>query len=265
MYNVWQIVKPNGEKLAWLDEETAIAGAIEWSKKVGADQVIYHKLECEEDVGDVPGKEWVVQTKVYSNGEVINENEDRYEAPSYVPAPSKSKKKGKAAKTPEEIAAAEQEKAKKKAERDAAKALRDEVRAKAKAEREAARAERAAQRERDRANRPAGGTRSRLPDDGVIHMLRDTNPKRLGSAAHPRFELYKEGQTVKEYKELNKDFGSADLAWDIDHGFIRVTKADGSPLDVAPPVNGGGEMAQEEGDGGSVPTPPEAEGAAVSP
>jgi len=237
MYNIWQIVKPNGEKLAWLDEEQALTEAIEWSQKVGADQVIYLKLECEEDEGDQPGKEFVVETKVFSNGNVISENTDRYEAPSYVPAPSKSKKKGGAGLTPEQKAAKEQEAAEKKAKRDAEKAQRQEAKAAAKAERDAAREARKAQRELDKANRPQGsGPRSRLPDDGIIHMLRDSNPKRPGSAAHPRFDLYQEGMSVKEYKTLNKDFGSMDLAWDIEHGFIRVTKADGSPLDTATPV-----------------------------
>lgn len=230
MYNMYQIIKPNGDKLAWLDEEEAKESAVRESKKVGKDQVIYQKLECEDDVGDIAGKEYVVHSITYSDGEMINESHDRYEAPATtVPAPSKSKKKG-GGLTPEQKAAKEQEKAEAKAKRDAEKAQRDEVRAKNKAEREAAAAARKAQREADKANRPTAGSRSRLPDDGVIHMLRDTNPKRVGSASHPRFDLYKEGMTVKEYKTLNKDFGSADLAWDIDHGFIRVTKADGSPL-----------------------------------
>lgn len=236
MYNIWQIVKPNGEKLAWLEEEEALEQAEEWSKKIGADQVTYHKLECEEDEGEVAGKEWVVQTKVFSNGQVISENEDRYEAPSYVPAPSKSKKKG-GGLTPEQKAAKEAEKAEKKAKKDAEKAQRAEQRAADKAERDKAKAERKAQREADKANRPTNGSRSRLPDDGIIHMLREGNPKRPGSAAHPRYDLYQEGMTVKDYKALNKDFGSIDLAWDIDHGFIRVTKPDGSPLDTPVPIS----------------------------
>lgn len=235
MYNMYQIVKPNGDKLAWLEEDEAIESAIRESKKLGKDQIIFNKLECEDDEGEVAGKEYVVYAATYSDGEIINESHDRYEAPSYIPAPSKTKK-GKAGLTPEQKAAKEEEKAANKAKRDAEKAQRDEVKAKNKAEREAAAAARKAQRELDKANRPAAGSRSRLPDDGVIHMLRDTNPKRVGSASHPRFDLYKEGMTVKGYKELNKDFGSADLAWDIDHGFIKVTKADGSALDTAVPA-----------------------------
>lgn len=234
---MYQVAKPNGEKLAWLDKEEALEKAVSLSKQVGDHPVIYYELECEDDEGDTPGKEWVVDTQQFVKGEMVSQSKERYENQPYVPAPGTSKKKkGKAAKTPEEQAAIDAEKAEKKAKKDAEKALRAEQKAKNKEEREKARAERAAQREKDKANRPSG-PRSRLPDDGLINILRTTNPKRPGTACYPRFDLYQEGMTVKAYKEANPDFGSADLAWDIDHGFIKVTKADGSDLDpVTPPT-----------------------------
>lgn len=256
MYNMYQVSKPNGDKLAWLDEEEALEKAVSLSKQVGDHPVTYYKLECEEEVegSDEAPKEWIVDTRQFVRGEMVSQSLERVENQPYVPAPSTKKKgKGKVAKTPEEQAAIDAEKAEKKAKKDAEAAQRKEARAAAKAERDKAREERRLAREADKANRPAKGPRSRLPDDGLIHLLRETNPKRVGTACYPRFDLYQEGMTVKAYKEANPDFGSVDLAWDIDHGFIKVTKADGSDLD---PVTPASDEVEEAPEGEVTETPP---------
>ena len=69
--------------------------------------------------------------------------------------------------------------------------------------------------------------------DSTIHFLQDksgkpynvtdNNPKKNGSAGHARFALYHEGMTVGE--ALAAGVWSADITWDIDHGFIRVEGA----------------------------------------
>jgi hypothetical protein len=237
MYAMWTIVKPNGEKLALMDETEAVEQATEFSRKAGGSIV---KLLCsntyEEEDNDTErpaGSEWVTHEVHFQNGESIKAVNVDYEMDTRV-APGKSRvKKGLSA---EEKAAKDAAKAEKKAIKDAEKLEKAVARTLAKEERERIKAEKRAQRELDKANRPARGPRSRLPDDGIVHMLRDSNPKRPGTACYPRFDLYNDGMTVKEYKEVNPNFGSADLAWDIEHGFIKVTNADGSDLVEPEPI-----------------------------
>lgn len=50
---------------------------------------------------------------------------------------------------------------------------------------------------------------------------KDNNPKRAGSAAHGRFALYKDGQTIAEAKEAGVTAG--DINWDAKQGFIKIT------------------------------------------
>jgi hypothetical protein len=46
------------------------------------------------------------------------------------------------------------------------------------------------------------------------------NPKRQGGASRARFEKYKMAKTVAEFLELGGS--TADLEWDIDHGFVTT-------------------------------------------
>jgi hypothetical protein len=70
-----------------------------------------------------------------------------------------------------------------------------------------------------------GGKRARLfTDDQQIVVLSKENPKREGSDAHGRFELYtrgKKGMTVKQ--ALAAGVSSGDLKWDSDKGFIKIS------------------------------------------
>lgn len=61
---------------------------------------------------------------------------------------------------------------------------------------------------------------ARFPDAAKITLISEKNPKREGSKAHPRFALYKTGQTVGEFIKAGGTFG--DLDWDSSHGFISV-------------------------------------------
>ena len=61
-------------------------------------------------------------------------------------------------------------------------------------------------------------------EDSIITVKALSNPKKAGSAAHTRFELYKTGMTVKE--ALLAGIKTIDLAWDsaASRGFISVSK-----------------------------------------
>jgi hypothetical protein len=48
------------------------------------------------------------------------------------------------------------------------------------------------------------------------------NPKRAGTAAHARYELYRTGQTVQQF--LDAGGRSTDLAWDVAHGHVKLEK-----------------------------------------
>lgn len=64
------------------------------------------------------------------------------------------------------------------------------------------------------------GPRPVLRDDRVIRVLVDSNPKKKGSKTYERFELYRDGMTVQEFRQAG---GTADdVKWDAERGFIRV-------------------------------------------
>jgi hypothetical protein len=54
----------------------------------------------------------------------------------------------------------------------------------------------------------------------VVKILADKNPKRPGSATHARFELYKNGMTVKE--AIDAGIPPGDLDYDNTHEFIKI-------------------------------------------
>ena len=60
----------------------------------------------------------------------------------------------------------------------------------------------------------------KIPNEAVITVLAEGNPKRAGSASYERFELYKDGMTVGEYIEAGGK--RADVQWDVDHEHISI-------------------------------------------
>ena len=62
------------------------------------------------------------------------------------------------------------------------------------------------------------------PDTATINVLTEggKNPKREGSKAHGRFDLYATNHTVGDYIKAGGTYSS--LSWDTGHGFIRVEK-----------------------------------------
>lgn len=70
----------------------------------------------------------------------------------------------------------------------------------------------------------------------VIRLQVQENPKRIGSKAYARFQLYRDGMTVEEYgsachaapegTKVRKNDFLVDLAWDSDpaHHFISIVK-----------------------------------------
>ncbi len=63
-------------------------------------------------------------------------------------------------------------------------------------------------------------TKIKYPDEYVIRVLVDDNPKRPGSRSHGEFALYKTGMTVSEY--LAAGGSRAGINWDAERGFIAV-------------------------------------------
>lgn len=69
------------------------------------------------------------------------------------------------------------------------------------------------------------------PEDAVITVLAEANPKKAGSAAASIFEFYKSGQTVGDFfaataehtfNEKKRPGTYADITYDVGHGYIKV-------------------------------------------
>lgn len=69
------------------------------------------------------------------------------------------------------------------------------------------------------------------PEDAVITVLAEKNPKKAGSAAAAIFEFYKSGQTVGDFfastaeftfKDKKRPGTYADITYDVGHGYIKV-------------------------------------------
>lgn len=77
-----------------------------------------------------------------------------------------------------------------------------------------------------------------LAPTSLIRVL-VANPKRPGSASHGEFALYREGMTVLDYLEhpdMARRRASANLRWDVNHGFISVHTPEEYAALPAPPV-----------------------------
>lgn len=67
---------------------------------------------------------------------------------------------------------------------------------------------------------PSSTEKSRYGAADVIVLKVDKNPKQTGSAAHGRFEFYRDGMTCEQF--LAAGGSRADLSWDKSHGFIEI-------------------------------------------
>ena len=60
------------------------------------------------------------------------------------------------------------------------------------------------------------------PDDAKITVLAEKNPKKEGSAANTRFELYGSCATVKDFIAKAGNKGYSDIAYNVGRAFIKV-------------------------------------------
>jgi hypothetical protein len=76
--------------------------------------------------------------------------------------------------------------------------------------------------------------KAQYPVDSTITILKASNPKRPGSTSAKRFAKYRDGMTIGEYcKAIDSDsVGYADIAWDVNHGFISVAMPNVEELEV---------------------------------
>lgn len=88
--------------------------------------------------------------------------------------------------------------------------------------------------------------RTDLTDDLVIRVLVEKNPKRKGTAAYKRFNVYKDGMTVGEFLDAAHKLEKkakpryrylTDLHWDKDREFIKVVSADEAAEEAADKSN----------------------------
>jgi hypothetical protein len=59
-----------------------------------------------------------------------------------------------------------------------------------------------------------------MPEEAVITVLTESNPKRPGSASFERFNLYRSGMSVGDF--LRAGGKREDISWDRAHEFIRL-------------------------------------------
>jgi len=57
-------------------------------------------------------------------------------------------------------------------------------------------------------------------EDTTVLKYQESNPKRAGSKAHQRFEIYMKAKTVAEFLKLGGL--KADLRYDADKGFVEI-------------------------------------------
>lgn len=69
---------------------------------------------------------------------------------------------------------------------------------------------------------PRGAARRR-DDDRVIGYVAP-NPKKPGSASHTRYQLYEVGKTIGDF--LRAGGTTADVAWDIERGFVKIRETE---------------------------------------
>lgn len=67
------------------------------------------------------------------------------------------------------------------------------------------------------------GRRSNIDGTSVITVKAEKNPKRAGSKGFAAFALYRDGMTVKQFRD--KGGRAMDLAYDVKHGYISLAAA----------------------------------------
>jgi hypothetical protein len=65
-------------------------------------------------------------------------------------------------------------------------------------------------------------SRRRVNKNAIIVVLAEGNPKRTGTLAFQRFELYQDDMTVAQYLELGGRSG--DIAHDVEAGYISISE-----------------------------------------
>lgn len=66
-------------------------------------------------------------------------------------------------------------------------------------------------------------TRRRAHKTSIIKVLVESNPKRKGTLAYTRFELYRSGMTVAEY--ITAGGRTGDVNHDVTEGYIELQAA----------------------------------------
>jgi prevent-host-death family protein len=72
------------------------------------------------------------------------------------------------------------------------------------------------------------GSMNAVDRRAVIRLVREINPKTVGSRSRKRYALYRDGMTVGDYLAAVEGAGEQEqaalnaLAWDQNHGFVRV-------------------------------------------
>lgn len=195
------------------------------------------------------GTETQVHAWVYHNGELYNEITEPYRRTTMETEAASNTVAGV---IPENTAGVEADRAAKKAakeaEKAAAKEARDKARAEKNAEKEAAKEAKAkARAEAEARGEKVGGVRtSKWNDSDVItwgEKYANANPKRAGSLAFESFSHYRAGMTVKEYRESGAPNPLGNINWDVDHGFIVVTKPEATPTEATEATEAGTEEA----------------------
>lgn len=72
---------------------------------------------------------------------------------------------------------------------------------------------------------PTGlGLRPRWPDDTIIRLEVSENPKRPGTKAHARFNLYRPHMTARQYRDAVGHYCTAntDITFDLERGYITL-------------------------------------------
>lgn len=176
----------------------------------------------------VDGVETQIHASVYHNGELYNEITEPYRRTKMETQTAAETLNGV---IPEDAAAKAAAKAEAKALKDAEKAkakeARDAARAEKKAAAEALKAAKAKAREEAIARGEKVGVRGgKWSDSAVISFgpnYTGVNPKRAGTLAFESFSHYKDGMTVKEYRDSGAPNPLGNLNWDSDRGFIVIT------------------------------------------
>lgn len=176
------------------------------------------------------GVETQVHALVYHDGELYNTLTEPYRRTAMETTMSENTLNGVIPADAGEAAAA---KAAAKAEKEAQKAAAKEAKAAERAAKAQAREEAKIAKAQARADAIARGEKligvrgGKWSDEAVISFgpnYKGENPKRANTLAHESFSHYKDGMTVKEYRESGAPNPLGNLNWDSDRGFIVITE-----------------------------------------